>query len=126
LLTVVVLLSCNPKQALITQESNCIRPSKITSTDECEYTFAPVCGCDAKTYRNACFARTQGLKSWDAGPCQGACIDETIILLDEICTRERRPVCGCDGKTYPNECAARKSGVLSHKPGECGESEARD
>lgn len=121
-----LICSCNPKQTKVITDADCITTSKNKSSLDCDYTYDPVCGCDSKTYRNACFAKKQGLKSWNPGTCADACIDKTIVLNDEICTRELKPVCGCNGETYSNPCVARKAGVLSFKPGACGESESRD
>ncbi|WP_111393696.1 Kazal-type serine protease inhibitor domain-containing protein [Algoriphagus aquaeductus] len=49
--------------------SNCIDPEKIRS-GPCTFDYTPVCGCDGKTYPNACTADLAGLKSWTAGACK--------------------------------------------------------
>ena len=123
---VVLLNSCSSKTSQKLQDTDCITASKIIAPSDCDYTFEPVCGCNEKTYRNACFAKASGLQSWDVGPCIDACIDLTIVLKDEICTREMNPVCGCDGKTYSNPCVARKAGVTSYQQGECGETDSKE
>ena len=126
LLLALLVSSCNKRSSNKIHDKDCITPSNITPPSDCDYLYEPVCGCDSKTYRNACFAKSSGLKSWTQGACSGACIDKSIVLNDEICTREMNPVCGCNGITYSNPCVARKSGVLSYQKGECGEIQSKD
>jgi hypothetical protein len=113
----------------------------------CTLELNPVCGCDSRTYSNACAAAAAGISVATEGKCAEEycggyagvkCLEDQYCDLAEgqgcgvsdasgickprprVCTREYQPVCGCNDWTYDNECLAASDGMTIRAEGDCG------
>lgn len=65
MLLVMAALGCHKEKI---ETSKCVE--KPSDGRMCTFEYAPVCGCNGKTYGNACAAESVGILIYTKGPCK--------------------------------------------------------
>jgi hypothetical protein len=145
-------LSCLPWEYCNFEDGSCGAADQTGVCERrpevCTEIYAPVCGCDDRTYGNECEAAGNGVSVAHEGPCvegsgevcggiQGLgcpageyCLfdgehcgaaDQTgnCATIPDGCDDVFQPVCGCDGETYGNACEAAANSISIASEGEC-------
>jgi len=96
---------------------------------DCEANVDPVCGCDARSYTNACEAYLEAVNVAYDGICACTtnadcpstqfCLKQdldcngagTCAVRPTVCPDVENDICGCDGRIHMNSCVAHRNGT---------------
>lgn len=85
----------------------CIVDSLINWAVDCDATYNPVCGCDEKTYWNACEAEYHfGVSSWTPGPCNAFCTPIPTDVTFGLCAMPLGIAQTDSGCVYMSGCSS--------------------
>lgn len=142
--------TCAPGEICSAPTGQCKGDGKcVKKPDMCVAPEAPVCGCDNKTYANACMALAANQNIASNGACPTNPVDQVCggkmgipcgpgqVCDPNACGADIMGVCkpkpnnpcpkttpdaqqcGCDGQTYSNECERLLNGVSKKHNGAC-------
>jgi hypothetical protein len=70
IILIVMLLGCQKIEVASNNEASIDCVEKANGNVACTKEYAPVCGCNNKTYGNACEAKSMGIMNYTQGECK--------------------------------------------------------
>jgi hypothetical protein len=136
---------CRPDAYCARRVGGCTDTGECTPRPQgCPDVVLPVCGCDRRTYFNACEAAAAGVSIAHDGACESRCggiagvpcdegefcdlpagmcgasdLQGECVPVSDACPEFYQPVCGCDGETYANDCFRQAARVQQDHDGAC-------
>lgn len=62
--------ACRMEKTIARLADSCVDQTKVRPDAACAEIYQPVCGCDGRTYPNACIADNAGVTRHVFGPCE--------------------------------------------------------